>query len=205
MHLECFGLDCKKRRKRDLVRDLWQSREAKEGPRPRVTGTESKDPIDMRIKSILNTIMKRLSVDEIELLLESVKSKGRSHNQCIYTDDYGETATRTLCLAYRWPNLPRSENLRPLHDCKIPQEPMSDIRDSPHNLSRRVCVNPYHWSRIIEPQLSPTVYDTGELSHLFFSPELPYQTQPNSGIEILYKILLDCLSVEMVSVGVSGI
>jgi len=88
MHLECFGLDCMKRHKRNqLVRDIWRlaaSGDSAGRPTPPPSSMHSINSLDMKIKSTLNSLLKRLDVDELETLLESVKSKGRAHTPCVH-------------------------------------------------------------------------------------------------------------------------
>ena len=101
MHLDCFGLDCMTRHRRNqLTRELWRLRANLGAPRSQAAPagdgsrrspthnnnnhTSCTQPEDMKLKSTLNSILKRLNIEDLELLLESVKSKGRAHDHCIY-------------------------------------------------------------------------------------------------------------------------
>lgn len=159
MHLECFGLDCMLRqRKNHLVRQLWRARVSRGdigGDGGKAPSQPATDSTDMQMRSALNSILKRLDVDELELLLEAVKSKGRAHNQCIHvvqsassppanTKDLGLETSHTVCRAWRWTDLPCSTKLQALPNCQIPHE--GSIGDS----VVRMCVNPYHWCRVVD-------------------------------------------------------
>lgn len=189
MHLDCFGLDCMTRhRHNQLVRELWRLRasltitnaplggDGPDMPAPatnqdRTTSSSDGTQHDMKLKSALNSTLKRLNVDELELLLESVKSKGRAHSHCIHlsrtrkkhseassdTPVSGEgllTESRVICQTWRWPDLMDNVSLKQLPCCQIP---LSDLRvDSSQEESdskqrtelSSLCINPYHWSKV---------------------------------------------------------
>lgn len=213
MHLECFGFDCMTRHRRNqLTRELWRLRASiavATGPchdrtagdqqqhasttttrhNHNTTSTSQSSQRDMKLKSNLNSILKRLNVEELELLLESVKSKGRAHNHCVYLSvasshhkptqsdkssvSVSQTVTggllaesRTLCQAWRWPDLADSITLKQLPNCQIPvttycssQSAVANDHCKPTLESRRVCINPYHWSKVF--------YLAGECSHIY--------------------------------------
>ena len=193
MHLECFGLHCMLRhRKSQLVRELWRASERLWHVDNGQLGTVEEDSYDIKIRLTLRSIMKHLDVDELEMLLEAVKSKGRSQSQCIHmcqrapattcrdtenmhsatcqegkeqradvtrvsdhhlsspiststSRDIISNAAQAVCKAWRWPDLHCNQLLKPLADCQIPEG-----RASTDNYQPRVCINPFHWSKVLD-------------------------------------------------------
>ncbi|XP_067938771.1 mothers against decapentaplegic homolog 7-like [Watersipora subatra] len=175
MHLDCLGVDCMLRpRKKHLIRELWrESANSHEGTE-RSSTIGSVEALDIKMKSTLNSILKLLDIDELELLLEAIKSKGRSRSECIHLrhsptsgslEDiskqpiaYGRHSSETLiskkshtdfsytvCKVWRWKDLASGELLIPLPCCQVP-ESSSGIDEQ----VSRSCINPYHWCKVID-------------------------------------------------------
>lgn len=161
----------------NLVKELWRLRCHKKSEPPSSSGaTRGSDSDDMRLKSSLNSLLKRLQVDELEALLESVKSKGRDATPCVLTklpqntkDDSvtcsgctlsspaaAEDATRLACAIWRWPDLDEGDRLKRIPSCRPSCDQEAPPSDGPpplgsylHGESEDSCINPYHWCRTI--------------------------------------------------------
>lgn len=121
-------------------------------------------------KSEANDFYEQLSLEQLEELLEIVKSvKKDTGGVCILwsgdsrLSDQKLPLSRTSCHLYRWPDVtPRHLVLRPLPFCKNFQE-IVDIAESVkdrktdilmegglvYKPGKHVCCNPYHWSRVL--------------------------------------------------------
>lgn len=159
-----------RRHRNQLVRELWILRSSlgpNTGSRPpgpagglHHSGLDHKNlsAIEMQIKSSLNSLLKRLDIDELENLVESVKSKGTAQSRCIqlppnYRSQSDESDTqitpaireipphRLMCRIWRWPDLTPMDTLKSVPTCQ---------HNHRQTASGNVCLNPYHWSRVIQ-------------------------------------------------------
>lgn len=181
-------------RRNQITRELWRLRASLGAPgplsapqgggsRPSATthnnnnqGSSAQQPSqDMKLKSTLNSIFKRLNIDELELLLESVKSKGRAHDHCIHLIKHPHyhsqkhtttesttpstqglvTESKAICQAWRWPELTDNVILKQLPNCHVETTPNmcsnchTDQEEKKPTAERKeICINPYHWSKV---------------------------------------------------------
>lgn len=160
-----------RRQRNQLVRELWRLRqrisilaESPPGPggcddrgHPGPPTVSLIPSIELGLKSALNSILKRLDVDDLELLLVAIRRRASPPDQCIIlpqqkpsqsngprfssssgdglepppTDSY--SAHWLVCRMFRWSDLSVSEQLRRIPACR-----------------HEDCVNPAHWYRVID-------------------------------------------------------
>uniref|UniRef100_T1JHA7 MH1 domain-containing protein n=1 Tax=Strigamia maritima TaxID=126957 RepID=T1JHA7_STRMM len=126
------------------------------------------------VKSAANCMLKKLNVLQLELLVQSVESKGGDSDGCLLLDK-GDVPVgcRTLpphflcCLLLRWPDLRQPFELKRLAACK-----------SNHHDPVYICCNPYHWSRLCKPETPPPPYSKFALER--FKPEDRAPSEPVS-------------------------
>ena len=101
----------------------------------------SKDDL---VKSVANSLLKRLKETTLESLANAVENKGIS-SECIMLPKEGlRLGKRTVnphvlcCQLWRWPELTGEHMMKALPECTS-----SD--------SNSICCNPFHWSRLILP------------------------------------------------------
>lgn len=168
MHLKCCVLDCMIRRQRSqLVRELWRLRQhstitAEGTPDPGSWSSNRSCPatavsapsIELRFKSALNSILKRLDVDDLELLLLAVRRSASASDQCIVLPQHKARESNSthshsagddpsldesypahwlVCRMFRWQDLSLNDQLRALPAC-----------------THEDCINPLHWYRVVD-------------------------------------------------------
>ncbi|EDO39628.1 predicted protein, partial [Nematostella vectensis] len=97
-------------------------------------------------KTTTHSILRRLRDTELGLLLKALESRGGDVSSCVYFP-YGEKVCKrvvhephvVLYRTFREPNVQSSNELKPLAICSR--------RDS---TGKRVCINPHHYSEIIQ-------------------------------------------------------
>lgn len=164
-------------RRRQLVRELWRLRltlissDSSTHPGPdssllgRAMGSESHSharlQADLELKSALHSLLRRLDVDDLENLLEAIRSRGATpSNQCVLlpqssapalstspslaSSSYEDLPVERLALkAWRWHDLCSMDVIKFLPHCKHGTE--AKMAEDQHY----TCINPYHWSRVI--------------------------------------------------------
>ncbi|XP_062610641.1 mothers against decapentaplegic homolog 6-like [Saccostrea cucullata] len=118
-----------------LVRELWKLR---------ITQNDSESQNEKEAsesKSVLHSMLKRLKEKNLEILLQSVESKGREQTPCVLLPNVelkmGKHTTDPhilCCQVWRWPDLTLDTTLRQLPCCETDKDPLY------------VCCNPHHWS-----------------------------------------------------------
>ncbi|XP_028650682.1 mothers against decapentaplegic homolog 6-like [Erpetoichthys calabaricus] len=135
-----------------LLRRLWSSR---------CTGVEDGDVASLKLAA--RSIFQRLRLEQLERLCEALNSGGAGDSACVLVPRTeirsGPTAPGgwaqltpqlLLCRLFRWPDLRYQHEIKRLHCC-----PDFAKRDGDRGL---VCVNPYHFSRLAEPETPPPPY-----------------------------------------------
>ena len=119
-----------------LVKRLWKSRILQHE-----TSGKNETEEDLELKSITQSMLKRLKEKNLETLVQSVESKGGEQTPCVLlpsgTMKLGKrsvTPNFLCCQVWRWPELSPSAELRQLPCCET-------VNDSAYT-----CCNPYHWS-----------------------------------------------------------
>ncbi|KAK6184822.1 hypothetical protein SNE40_007197 [Patella caerulea] len=126
-----------------LVKRLWKHRVTKnEGDSPSETAE------DLEIKSVAQSMLKRLEEKQLQLLVQSVESKGGETTDCVLLPKGDLKLGRRMvaphilcCQIWRWPDISENVELKRLLCC-------SSVNDQSH-----ICCNPYHWSILIKPDV----------------------------------------------------
>ena len=139
---QCFMF---RSRRNTLVKRLWKSRPTRnETQRPSENASPEAEE-DSQIKSVTQAMLKRLKEKHLEVLIQSVESKGGETTDCVLLPK-GDVrlGRRTLpphilcCQIWRWPDLEGDHVLKRLPCCQSSDDPTS------------ICCNPYHWSRLAQ-------------------------------------------------------
>jgi hypothetical protein len=143
-------------RRSTLVRRLWKSKVT-----PAVndeTAGQVETSHDLEVKSVTQSMLKRLKERQLDVLIQSVESKGGETTECVLLPK-GDVrlGRRTVaphvlcCQIWRWPDLQSEAQLKRLPCCTTADDPTS------------ACCNPFHWSRAIVPGILLLTY-TGYIS-----------------------------------------
>ncbi|ESO92497.1 hypothetical protein LOTGIDRAFT_145516 [Lottia gigantea] len=119
-----------------LVKRLWKHR---------ITNNETDSTTetveDLEIKSVAQSMLKRLDEKQLQLLVDSVESKGGETTDCVLLPVGDLKLGRRMvaphilcCQIWRWPGISENVELKRLLCC-------SSINDQTH-----ICCNPYHWN-----------------------------------------------------------
>ena len=132
-------------KRNSLVKRLWKHR---------VTSNEAEGtaetPDDLELKSVAQSMLKRLKERHLEMLIQAVESRGGETMGCVLLPK-GEirlpgrkpVSPHVLCCQiWRWPSNDQEYTLKRVPCC-----------DSTTTDPTSVCCNPYHWSRLISPGL----------------------------------------------------
>ncbi len=146
---QCFMF---RSRRNNLVKRLWKCRQKIENEGTCTTET----PEELEIKSVIHCMLKRLKERQLEVLVQSVESKGGERTDCVLLPNSDlRCGRRSLtshvlcCQIWRWPDLNQEYELRRLSCCSSADDPTY------------ICCNPFHWSRLVVP---------GKIAHLFDTP-----------------------------------
>uniref|UniRef100_A0A3P8VWZ1 Mothers against decapentaplegic homolog n=1 Tax=Cynoglossus semilaevis TaxID=244447 RepID=A0A3P8VWZ1_CYNSE len=136
-----------KSKRSGLVRRLWRSR--------LVTESDGRGMLEDELAITAHVFLKRLKERPLEALAKAVDARGGLPSDCVMVPDtelqvgdHGISPLRLLCRLYRWSDLPLSAQLKPLSHCQS-----CGAVDS-----NKVCCNPYHYSRLCEPESPPPPY-----------------------------------------------
>lgn len=153
-----------------LVKRLWKLRAAQNETK----GTPEKESAeDLEVKSVVQSMLKRLKESQLEMLLHALESKGGETTECVLLPK-GElrmgkriVSPHVLCCQlFRWPSELHSESQMKRLPC------CSTLASDPSY----VCCNPHHWSLILDPEFPPI--DTGLCDDGV--EDLPFQRVPKS-------------------------
>lgn len=132
-----------------LVKRLWKLRALQyESDR----ASEEESPEDLEVKSVAQSMLKRLKESQLEMLLQALESKGGENTDCVLLPKNElrlgrrSVAPHILCCQlFRWPTGLKSEmQLKRLPCCGTTSVDPA-----------YVCCNPYHWSLLLDPGLPP--------------------------------------------------
>ncbi|CAH1789245.1 unnamed protein product [Owenia fusiformis] len=131
-----------------LVKRLWKHRIYKNEAESTIEKQE-----DMELRSVAHSLLKRLKEKNLDTLIEAVESQGGVKTECVHIPKgdvrFGrKTVTPQLlcCQIWRWPDVSNPDELKKMPEC-VSQEDATTI-----------CCNPFHWSRIIVPDMPPPPY-----------------------------------------------
>ncbi|XP_063926160.1 mothers against decapentaplegic homolog 6 isoform X2 [Zophobas morio] len=90
-------------------------------------------------------LLRELQDNQLGMLWAAVESRGRDMSSCVLLPK--ERQAHVLCCqTWRWPELVHGADLRRLPGCRSAGDPVY------------VCCNPYHWSRVYQPDTPPPPY-----------------------------------------------
>ncbi|KAG5887600.1 hypothetical protein JTB14_025759 [Gonioctena quinquepunctata] len=97
--------------------------------------------------SSIDSLLKKLQENQLEMLLRAVDSRGQDLGNCVLLPQkVGEEPHVLFCQTWRWPDLRQGSELRRLPMCRTASD------------SVYICCNPYHWSRLCQPESPPPPY-----------------------------------------------
>lgn len=126
-----------------LVRRLWRLRVQNETR----CEEESQAQDEHEFKSVVHAMLKRLTEDNLETLIQAVEMKGGEDFACVPLRCSAETQigkkalkpSVICCKMWRWPDITNLTELKRLPCCKSASDSDSE------------CVNPFHWSLLTQP------------------------------------------------------
>ncbi|XP_013790112.1 mothers against decapentaplegic homolog 6-like [Limulus polyphemus] len=135
-----------------LVKRLWKYRIVNNtGEDEAACALENHE--DFEMKSVVHSVLKRLKEAQLEKLVQSVESRGADISDCVLVPRgnlrFGRrtAAPHVLCCQlWRWPEVRHPFELKRLHWCQTANDPLY------------ICCNPYHWSKLCEPESPPPPY-----------------------------------------------
>uniref|UniRef100_UPI00398E9373 mothers against decapentaplegic homolog 6-like n=1 Tax=Pristiophorus japonicus TaxID=55135 RepID=UPI00398E9373 len=145
-------------RRSGVVRRLWRSRCSVVNPRSAGGGGESgqnaEDP-HSSLKPVIHSFFKRLHDEQLELLARAVEGRGTDgRTGCVpfprselRLGKQSYSPQVLSCKLFRWPDLRHPHQLKWLCIC-----------DCFYGDNATVCCNPYHFSRLCEPETPPPPY-----------------------------------------------
>ncbi|XP_065170055.1 mothers against decapentaplegic homolog 6 [Atheta coriaria] len=92
-------------------------------------------------------LFKPLNINQLEMLMTAVAGRGQSATNCVLLARDCEREPHVLCCQlYRWADLRHAAELRRMPECRSAVDPVY------------ICCNPYHWSRLCQPDSPPPPY-----------------------------------------------
>ncbi|XP_063044708.1 mothers against decapentaplegic homolog 6a [Engraulis encrasicolus] len=135
---------------------IWRNRSLRESVGLDRRDVKTRTAVDQELKRATYAFLKKLNEKSLDTLLEAVESRGAMLSHCVMASQtelrIGSQAAAPpqylLCKLYRWPDLQRTTQLKPLCQCR-----------SFWGLENQaVCCNPYHYSRMCGPESPPPPY-----------------------------------------------
>lgn len=153
-----------------LVKRLWKLRATQN----ETTGSPEKESADdLEVKSVVQSMLKRLKESQLEMLLHALESKGGETTECVLLPKGDLRLGKRMvsphvvcCQLFRWPSELQTESQMKRLPCCM--TPASDIS--------YVCCNPHHWSLVLDPEFPPIDTGLGDLG----VGDLPFQRVPKS-------------------------
>lgn len=123
-----------------LVKRLWKSRILQNEAE-----SANETPEELELKSVAQSMLKRLKEKQLDVLVRSVESKGGERTDCVLLPKGDiRLGRRTVapqimcCQLWRWPALSQGAELKRLPCCVSANDP------------GYACCNPYHWSLLLK-------------------------------------------------------
>ena len=136
---QCFMF---RSRRSGLVKRLWKCRFKAQDE----TNGAPETPEELEAKAVIHSMLKRLKEKQLEVLVQSVESKGGETTDCVLLPKADQRLCRRsvsphvlCCQVWRWPDLVDDSGLKRLSCCTSTEDPIS------------ICCNPFHWSRLLIP------------------------------------------------------
>ncbi|XP_067832159.1 mothers against decapentaplegic homolog 6-like [Heptranchias perlo] len=147
-------------RRSGVVRRLWRSRCLVVNPKSGGGGESGQNAEDPQsgLKPITHSLFKRLKDEQLELLARAVEARGSDDRTSCVSFPRSELRIGKqnwcpqllTCKLFRWPDLKHLHQLKRLCIC--------DWFWKIHDDNATVCCNPYHFSRLCEPETPPPPY-----------------------------------------------
>lgn len=105
-------------------------------------------------------LLKGLDEPQLQLLVDAVDGGGKQPSDCVLLPYRHQASTNSTpahvlcCQMWRWPDLVRADELKRLPVCGSANDPVY------------TCCNPYHWSRLCEPESPPPPYSRFAMEQL---------------------------------------
>ncbi|XP_056641424.1 mothers against decapentaplegic homolog 6-like [Diorhabda carinulata] len=128
-------------KKTNLIRRLEKARKRR--------GNETRRSVEEETEIAVGNIYKKLQENQLEMLLRAIDTRGHDLSNCVLlprTHGNGDEPHVLFCQMWRWPDLRKGTVLRRLPMCRSACDLVYD------------CCNPYHWSRLWQPEIPPPPY-----------------------------------------------
>ncbi|XP_072137869.1 mothers against decapentaplegic homolog 6-like isoform X2 [Mobula birostris] len=140
-------------RRSSVVRRLWRNR-CGAAAAAGVAGGEGGRNEDLQagLKPVTQSLFKKLRDDQLETLARAVEGGAEERGGCVYVPG-GEAnpwPPVLTCRLFRWPDLRSPHQLKRLCICECSPKVAEE--------AGVVCCNPYHFSRLCEPESPPPPY-----------------------------------------------
>lgn len=107
-----------------------------------------------RMVQLQSLMEKKLKICQLDLLWATVRTSGKQHSGCVLLPRDGDPHL-LFCQYFRnWNEDVHAAELRRLPTCRTAADPVY------------ICVNPYHWSRLLQTETPPPPYSTCTLDRL---------------------------------------
>ncbi|XP_059835996.1 mothers against decapentaplegic homolog 6-like [Hypanus sabinus] len=141
-------------RRSSVVRRLWRNRCGAGATAAGVAGGESGRNEDLQagLKPVTQSLFQKLRDDQLETLARAVEGGAEERGGCVYVPG-GEAnpwPPVLTCRLFRWPDLRSPHQLKRLCICECSPRVAEEAGG--------VCCNPYHFSRLCEPESPPPPY-----------------------------------------------
>ncbi|CAH1106253.1 unnamed protein product [Psylliodes chrysocephalus] len=134
-------------RKTNLTKRLVKARKRR--------GNEARRPTEEEAEMSVINLLKKLHERQLEMLFRAVDTRGQDPSNCVLLPrTHNEEPHVLFCQTWRWPDLRKGSELRRLPMCKSPRDLVYD------------CCNPYHWSRLLQPEIPPPPYSRIDMDQL---------------------------------------
>ncbi|XP_069102863.1 mothers against decapentaplegic homolog 6-like [Argopecten irradians] len=141
-----------------LVKRLWKNRLHNEATGENESSLSLSPELDTEIKSVAQSMLKRLKEKQLEMLCQSIETKGGETTGCVLLPNSDlrlgkrSVAPHILCCQlWRWSDITPNTELKRLPHCESADDPAY------------MCCNPYHWSI---QQKTDTPYTNGNWSKI---------------------------------------
>ncbi|CAG9835887.1 unnamed protein product [Diabrotica balteata] len=118
-------------------------------------GNEARRTVEEEAEIGVVNLLKRLQENQLEMLLRAIETRGQDLSHCVLLPrTQGEEPHVLFCQTWRWPDLRKGSELRRLPMCRSACDLVYD------------CCNPYHWSRLCQPEIRPPPYSRINMERL---------------------------------------
>lgn len=141
-------------KRNSLVKLLWKYKindETKGSPQKDKPTMAQKAAVslqeELELKSVTHSFLKRLKVEQLEVLVRAMESRGGEVTPCVpvsrsdlWLGKHVVSPYVLCCRVFRWPDLRSDVEMKRLPSCTRLNEDKEAV----------VCCNPYHWSVVVK-------------------------------------------------------